>query len=56
MKAIRIHSYGNPELMQHDIDVVHDTIGGPTQEASWGVMKPGGILVATAMPPPRRER
>ncbi len=36
----------------HDIDVVLDTIGGPTQEASWGVMKPGGILVATAMPPP----
>jgi NADPH:quinone reductase-like Zn-dependent oxidoreductase len=35
-----------------DIDVVLDTIGGPTQEASWGVMKRGAILVATAMPPP----
>lgn len=36
----------------HDIDIVLDTIGGPTQDASWGVMKPGGMLVATAMPPP----
>jgi NADPH:quinone reductase-like Zn-dependent oxidoreductase len=33
------------------IDVVLDTLGGATQEASWGTLKPGGLLVATAMPP-----
>ncbi len=34
-----------------DVDVVLDLIGGPTQEDSWGVLKQGGILVATAFPP-----
>jgi len=34
-----------------DIDVVLDTIGGETQQKSFGVMRAGGILVATAMPP-----
>ena len=33
------------------VDVVLDTLGGPTQEASWATLKPGGILMATAMPP-----
>ena len=33
------------------VDVVLDTLGGPTQEASWATLKPGGMLVATAMPP-----
>ncbi len=34
-----------------DVDVVIDTVGGPVQDASWGTLKRGGILVATAMPP-----
>ena len=34
------------------VDVVLDTLGGPTREASWATLKPGGMLVATAMPPP----
>ncbi|MGP1691182.1 MAG: NADP-dependent oxidoreductase [Giesbergeria sp.] len=34
-----------------DVDVVLDTQGGATQESSWSTLKPGGILVATAMPP-----
>ncbi len=34
-----------------DADMVLDTIGGQTQEDSWAVLKPGGLLVATAMPP-----
>jgi NADPH:quinone reductase-like Zn-dependent oxidoreductase len=34
-----------------DVDVVLDTLGGPTQEASWSVLKPDGLLVATAQPP-----
>ena len=29
-----------------NIDVVFDTIGGRTQEESWSVMAPGGILVS----------
>lgn len=34
----------------HDIDVVFDTIGGDTQERSWGVLKPGGVLVSITSP------
>jgi NADPH:quinone reductase-like Zn-dependent oxidoreductase len=34
-----------------EVDVVLDLIGGQTQEDSWGVLKKGGILVATAVPP-----
>ena len=33
------------------VDVVLDTIGGDTQQRSWGVLKPGGILVSIAAPP-----
>lgn len=33
------------------IDVVLDTIGGDTQERSWGVLKPGGMLLALVQPP-----
>jgi len=33
------------------VDVVLDTIGGDTQERSWGVLKPGGILISTVQPP-----
>lgn len=51
--ADEVIDYRTQRFQDHarDIDVVLDTIGGPTQEVSWGVMKPGGILVATAMPP-----
>jgi NADPH:quinone reductase-like Zn-dependent oxidoreductase len=35
----------------HDVDVVLDTIGGDTQERSWAVLKPGGILVSVIQPP-----
>jgi len=34
-----------------DVDVVLDLIGGDTQERSWKVLKPGGILLATVQPP-----
>ena len=33
------------------VDMVLDLIGGDTQERSWDVLKPGGILVSTASPP-----
>jgi len=34
-----------------DVDVVLDTIGGDTQQRSFGVLRRGGTLVATASPP-----
>ena len=39
------------EDLVKDADVVLDTLGGPTQEASWGVLKKDGILVSSVMPP-----
>jgi NADPH:quinone reductase-like Zn-dependent oxidoreductase len=39
------------EEVVHDVDVVLDTIGGETQERSWQVLKPGGILVSVIQPP-----
>jgi NADPH:quinone reductase-like Zn-dependent oxidoreductase len=35
----------------HDVDVVLDLVGGDTQQRSWAVMRPGGILIATVQPP-----
>lgn len=34
-----------------DVDLVVDTIGGGTQEASWHVMAPGGLLVSIVSDP-----
>lgn len=39
------------ETVAHDMDVVLDTIGGDTQDRSWQVLKPGGILVSVVAPP-----
>ncbi|AUW94863.1 MAG: NADP-dependent oxidoreductase [Sulfobacillus thermotolerans] len=39
------------EKMYHDFDVVLDTMGGAVQEKSFGVLKPGGILVSVAQMP-----
>ncbi len=39
------------EDVVHDVDVVLDTVGGETQARSWGVLKPGGILVSAIQPP-----
>jgi NADPH:quinone reductase-like Zn-dependent oxidoreductase len=33
------------------VDVVYDTVGGEVTERSWGVLKPGGILVVIAGSP-----
>lgn len=40
------------EQVAKEVDVVLDTIGGETQERSWQVLKPGGILVSVISPPP----
>lgn len=39
------------EEIVRDVDVVLDTIGGDTQERSFGVLKPGGIIVSIVQPP-----
>jgi NADPH:quinone reductase-like Zn-dependent oxidoreductase len=39
------------EQVVRDVDVVLDTIGGDTQQRSWAVLKPGGIMVSTVQPP-----
>ena len=43
------------EDVVHDVDVVFDTIGGDTQQRSFGVLKKGGILVSTVSPPSQEE-
>lgn len=35
-----------------DVDVVLDTVGGETQERSWGVLRRGGILIGLVSPLP----
>ena len=39
------------EHVAHDVDVVVDPIGGQTQDRSWPLIKPGGMLVAIGHPP-----
>jgi len=34
-----------------NVDVVLDLMGGETQQRSWKVLKPGGILISTVQPP-----
>jgi len=43
------------ETVAHHVDVVLDIIGGETQQRSWGVLKPGGILVSTLEPPSQED-
>jgi NADPH:quinone reductase-like Zn-dependent oxidoreductase len=39
----------------HNVDVVLDAVGGETLERSWGVLKPGGVLVSVVQPPSRER-
>ena len=39
------------ETVVRDVDVVLDLVGGDTQQRSWAVLKPGGILLSTVQPP-----
>jgi NADPH:quinone reductase-like Zn-dependent oxidoreductase len=39
------------EKSVREVDVVLDTVGGDTQERSWAVLKPGGMLVSTVQAP-----
>ena len=39
------------ETIAKNVDLVLDTVGGKTQELSWQVLKPGGMIVSTVQPP-----
>jgi NADPH:quinone reductase-like Zn-dependent oxidoreductase len=39
------------ETVVRDVDVVLDLIGGDTQQRSWSLLKPGGILISTIQAP-----
>jgi NADPH:quinone reductase-like Zn-dependent oxidoreductase len=43
------------ETVVHGVDVVLDLVGGETQQRSWDVLKPGGILVSLVQPPSQAE-
>jgi NADPH:quinone reductase-like Zn-dependent oxidoreductase len=43
------------ESVAKNVDLVLDLIGGETQRRSFGVLKPGGRLIATAQPPAEEE-
>jgi NADPH:quinone reductase-like Zn-dependent oxidoreductase len=53
-RAIHYHSQRFEEVAR-DVDLVLDLVGGETQERSWSVLKPGGILVS-ALGEPSREK
>lgn len=41
----------NSEAIRRSVDIVLDAVGGDTQDRSWIVLKPGGVLVGTVTPP-----
>jgi NADPH:quinone reductase-like Zn-dependent oxidoreductase len=43
------------EEIARDVDLVLDLVGGETQERSWSVLKPGGILVSALGEPSRQK-
>jgi NADPH:quinone reductase-like Zn-dependent oxidoreductase len=43
------------ESVAKNVDLVYDLIGGETQRRSYGVLKPGGRLIATAQPPSEQD-
>ncbi len=51
--ATQVVDYRNERFEDHlfDMDLVIDTVGGDVEERSLKVLKPGGILIATPMPP-----
>jgi NADPH:quinone reductase-like Zn-dependent oxidoreductase len=45
--------YANERFEDHvgGVDVILDMVGGETQNRSWSVMRPGGVLVSVVTPP-----
>ena len=44
------YAHGHFEEKVEDVDVVLDTVGGETQQRSWGVLRRGGILISIVSP------
>jgi len=53
-RAIDIQTSRFDELLK-DVDVVLDTIGGATQDRSFAVLKPGGVLVSAVSAPDQQK-
>lgn len=49
------YSHERFEEKVEDVDVVLDTIGGETQQRSWGVLRRGGILISVVSPVPAEK-
>jgi NADPH:quinone reductase-like Zn-dependent oxidoreductase len=54
--AERVLDYANTRFEDHvsDVDIVLDLVGGETQNRSWAVLRPDGILVSIVAPPDAR--
>lgn len=55
--AHKVIDYGGQRFEDRvsDVDAVIDLVGGDTQSRSWGVLRPGGVLVGIAAPPSQEE-
>jgi NADPH:quinone reductase-like Zn-dependent oxidoreductase len=63
--AERLKSYGANEIIDYEktpfeksvqkVDVVLDAVGGDVLQRSYGVLKPGGVLVSMVQPPSEQE-
>ena len=55
--ASQVIDYAGPPIDQQvrDVDVVVDTVGGQAMSRCWQVLRPGGIMVCVASPPPEGE-
>jgi NADPH:quinone reductase-like Zn-dependent oxidoreductase len=51
--ADQVVDYRAERFEEHvkDVDLVLDTVGGDTQDRSWQVLRPGGVLVSIVAPP-----
>jgi NADPH:quinone reductase-like Zn-dependent oxidoreductase len=43
------------EQTVREVEVAFDTLGGGVQEASWPLLKPGGVMVSAVIPPPQER-
>ena len=63
--ATRLKSFGADQFIDYkktpfetvvkNVDIVLDTVGGETQQRSFAVLRPGGVLVALSQPPSQEE-
>jgi NADPH:quinone reductase-like Zn-dependent oxidoreductase len=51
--ADEVLDYANPDYAKqvHDVDLALDLVGGSAQEALWPLLRKGGLLLSTTMPP-----